>query len=109
LGWGHQGRSPHPGRTLLDAALAGGAQVSARKIGAISPGHRADLVELDDTNPILYGRAQDSLLDAWIFSGQHSPIRTVVCGGKPVVEAGRHIHAMTIRDAFRAAMRRLLA
>jgi formimidoylglutamate deiminase len=99
----------HPGRTLLDAVLAGGAQVSARRIGAIAPGYRADLVELDDTHPILYGREHDTLLDAWIFSGQQNPVRTVICGGKPVVEAGRHIHAMSIRDAFNTAMRRLLA
>jgi formimidoylglutamate deiminase len=100
-------QNPHPGRTLLDAALAGGAQVSGRPIGAIAPGFRADLVELDATHSILLGREDDMLLDAWIFSGQHNPVRTVICGGRPVVEAGRHLRAMGIRDAFGAAMRRL--
>lgn len=102
-------QNPHPGRTLLDAALAGGAQASGRRIGAIAPGMRADLVELDDTHPLLLGRAGDALLDAWVFSGQGSPVRTTICGGRAVVEAGRHVHAMAIRDAFGAAMRRLLA
>ncbi len=99
----------HPGRALYGAALAGGAQASGRPIGAIAPGMRADLVELDDTHPLLLGRAGDALLDAWVFSGQSNPVRTVVCGGRAVVEAGRHIHAMTIRDGFAAAMKRLMA
>ena len=101
-------QKPHPGRTLLDAALSGGAQASGRRIGAIAPGHRADLVELDETHPLLLGRSGDALLDAWVFSGQGNPVRSVVCGGKAVVEAGRHLRAMEIRDAFEAAMRRLL-
>lgn len=99
----------HPGRALWEAALAGGAQACGRPIGAIAPGMRGDLVELDDTHPLLLGRAGDALLDAWLFSGQSNPVRTVVCGGRAVVEAGRHIRAMTIRDAFAAAMRRLAA
>jgi formimidoylglutamate deiminase len=65
-------------------------------------------VELDDTHPLLLGREGDALLDAWVFSGQGNPVRTVTCGGRVMVEAGRHIHAMTIRDGFAAAMRRLL-
>jgi formimidoylglutamate deiminase len=101
-------RRPNPGRALYEAALAGGAQASGRPIGAIAQGMRADFVELDDTHPLLLGRAGDALLDAWIFSGQGNPVRTVTCGGRVVVEAGRHIHAMTIRDDFAAAMKRLL-
>jgi formimidoylglutamate deiminase len=101
--------NPHPGRTLLDGALAGGAQVSGRKLGRIAPGMRADLVELDDTHPLLLGRAGDALLDAWVFSGQGNPVRTVACGGRVVVEAGRHVDAMAIGDSFGAAMRRLMA
>lgn len=102
-------QNPHPGRTLLDAALAGGTQASGRRIGAIAPGMRADLVELDGTHPLLLGRAGDALLDAWVFSGQGGPVRTTICGGRVVVEAGRHVHSMAIRDAFGAAMKRLLA
>jgi formimidoylglutamate deiminase len=101
--------NPHPGRTLLDAVLAGGAQASGRKLGAIAPGLRADFVELDDTHPLLVGRTGDALLDAWVFSGQGNTVRTTVCGGTVVVEAGRHVRAMAIRDAFTVAMKRLLA
>lgn len=102
-------QNPHPGRTLLDATLAGGAQASGRRLGAIAPGMRADLVELDDAHPLLLGRSGDALLDAWVFSGQGNPVRTVACGGRVVVEAGRHVKAMEIRDGFAGAMRRLLA
>jgi formimidoylglutamate deiminase len=102
-------QNPHPGRTLLDAALAGGARASGRRIGALAPGMRADFVELDDTHPLLLGRSGDALLDAWVFSGQANPVRSVACGGRMVVEAGRHVDAMTIRDGFAAAMRRLMA
>jgi formimidoylglutamate deiminase len=70
---------------------------------------RADFVELDAGHPTLIGREGDALLDAWVFSGQGNPVRTVVCGGRAVVEAGRHVQAMAIRDDFGAAMRRLLA
>jgi formimidoylglutamate deiminase len=100
--------SPHPGRLLLDAALAGGAQASGRKIGAIAPGMRCDLVELDDLHPSLLGRSGDGLLDAWVFSGQANPVRTVVVGGKRVVEAGRHVARLEVGEAFAGRMRRLL-
>jgi formimidoylglutamate deiminase len=101
--------NPHPGRTLYGAALAGGAQASGRALGGIAAGMRADFVELDAQHPTLIGREGDALIDAWVFSGQGNPVRTVVCGGRVVVEAGRHVQAMAIRDDFGAAMRRLLA
>jgi formimidoylglutamate deiminase len=99
---------PHPGRLLLDAALAGGAQASGRTIGAVAPGARCDLVELDDTHPALIGRAGDALLDAWVFNGNANPVRTVICGGQAVVEAGRHVARLEIGEKFSQAMRRLL-
>jgi formimidoylglutamate deiminase len=101
--------NPHPGRTLLGGALAGGAQASGRPLGAIAPGMRADLVELDPEHPILVGRQGDALLDGWVFSGQGNPVRTVICGGRAVVEAGRHVDALAIREQFSRTMRRLLA
>jgi formimidoylglutamate deiminase len=101
--------APHPGRLLLEAAVAGGAQASGRRIGAIEAGHRCDLVELDPEHPALIGREGDSLLDSWIFAGNGNPVRSVICGGRTVVEAGRHVAATAIAQNFRAAMRRLAA
>ncbi|PWC27125.1 formimidoylglutamate deiminase [Teichococcus aestuarii] len=100
---------PHPARNLLEASLAGGAQVSARAIAGIAPGQRCDLVALDDEHPALCGREGDELLDAWVFSGQGNPVRQVVAGGRVVVREGRHVAAEPIAAAFRAAMRRLSA
>jgi len=100
---------PHPGRLLLGAALAGGAQASGRPLGAIAPGMRCDLVELDTEHPSLLGHAGDGLLDAWVFCGQSNPVRTVVCGGRRVVEAGRHVARLEIGEGFARTMRRLLA
>jgi formimidoylglutamate deiminase len=100
--------TPHPGRLLLDAALSGGAQASGRPLGAIAPGMRCDLVELDPEHPSLIGHDGDTLLDAWVFNGQGNPVRTVICGGRRVVEAGRHIARLEIGEEFTLTMRRLL-
>ncbi|TCZ66561.1 formimidoylglutamate deiminase [Roseicella aquatilis] len=101
--------APHPGRLLLEAALAGGAQASGRPLGGIAPGLRCDLVELDALHPSLLGRSGDGLLDAWVFSGQANPVRTVVVGGRRVVEAGQHIARLEIGEAFAGTMRRWMA
>lgn len=100
---------PHPGRVLLDAALAGGAQASGRPIGAIAPGLRCDLVALDAAHPALIGREGDALLDAWVFAGQGNPVRDVVVGGRRVVEGGAHVAREAIARDFAAAMGRLAA
>ncbi|RAI58276.1 formimidoylglutamate deiminase [Roseicella frigidaeris] len=99
---------PHPGRRLLEAALAGGAQASGRRIGAIAPGLRCDLVALDDAHPSLIGRAGDALLDAWVFSGQGNPVDTVVVGGRRMVENGRHIIRVEAGKRYTLAIEKLL-
>lgn len=100
---------PHPGRNLVEAALAGGAQASGRPIAGIAAGQRCDLVCLDTDHPALTGHAGDALLDAWIFSGQGNPVTQVVAGGRVVVRDGRHVEAAAIAGRYRAALRRLAA
>ncbi len=100
---------PHPGRFLLEGALAGGAIACGRPLGAIAPGLRCDLVELDAGHPLLAGHQGDGLLDAWVFSGGANAIRTVIGGGRVVVEEGRHVEAEAIGAAYGGVMRRLLA
>lgn len=100
---------PHPGRNLLQAALEGGAQVSARSIGAIAPGKRCDLVELNPDHPALTGLAGDTLLDAWVFNGQGNPVRSVIVGGHEVVREGQHIRREEILAGYRTAMAALSA
>ncbi len=95
------------GRSLFDAALKGGAQAMAQPVGAIAPGHRADIAVLDADHPALIGRAGDNLLDSWIFSGGIACVKDVFVGGSHVVKDRHHVREDEIEAGFRAAMRRL--
>jgi formimidoylglutamate deiminase len=97
------------GRTLLDAALKGGATSMAQPVGALAPGHRADIAVLDDKHPALIGRNGDQAVDSWIFSGGNSCVRDVFVAGEHVVEDRRHIREESILQNFRAAVKRLTA
>ena len=79
------------GRRLFELALAGGAQAVGRPVGALAPGKRADFVVLQAE-----GLHDDNVLDAWLFSADNRAIKSVYCGGAPVVQNGRHI----ARDAI---------
>jgi formimidoylglutamate deiminase len=97
------------GRTLLDGALAGGAQALAQPIVGLQIGARADIVTLDTTHPSLAGRRRDAILDGWIFAARAGAIACVWAGGNKVVENGRHRLGESARDKFNAAVRRLAA
>jgi formimidoylglutamate deiminase len=95
------------GRGLLDGALAGGAQALAQPTVGLQAGACADIVTLDTTHPSLAGRRRDAVLDGWIFAGGN--VACVWAGGDKVVENGRHRLRQQVRDAFNAAVRRLVA
>lgn len=101
---GSQPRSS--GRSLLEAAWSGGAVACGRRVGRIASGYRADIVVLDPDHPSLAGREGDDLLDAWIFSGEETPVRDVAVGGRWVVRDGRHTAAEPIAEAYREVARR---
>jgi formimidoylglutamate deiminase len=92
---------------LHRAALCGGAQALGRNCGAIEVGRLADLVVLDTQHPALVGRGGDALLDAWLFSGNSTPVRDVMVAGNWVVRNRRHRAQQPIAAAFRRTMRRL--
>ncbi len=96
------------GAALWRGALAGGAAALGRKIGALAPGHRADLLVLDAGAPSLYGRGDDLVLDALVFAGIGDAIRDVMVGGKWVVRDRLHDKEDEIAGAFRQAIDRLL-
>ena len=98
---------PSTGRSLLDGALAGGAQACGRRIGNIATGYRADLVALDQDHPRLYGRRGDDLLDSWIFSGNENLVRDVWVGGSKVIEDGRHADEERIAQTYRDTLDQL--
>lgn len=93
------------GRALLDAAWAGGARACGRPLGALAPHLRGDVVVLDPEHPSLVGRAHDDLLDSWIFSGEESPVRHVLVGGRWVVRDGRHEKREEIAQGYRSVAR----
>jgi formimidoylglutamate deiminase len=96
------------GRSLYTRALAGGAQALAQPIGALSAGHRADIVVLDADHPDLAGASGDDMvLDILIFSAGRDLIRTVLTAGKPVVSEGRHHDRDAIAERYRATVSRL--
>ena len=95
------------GRTLLDAAWSGGATASGRRIGSIAKGARADIVILDQNHPALLGLSEDDALDAWIFSGDETPVSDVFTGGNHVVRQGRHVVADNVYDSYAEVARNL--
>jgi formiminoglutamate deiminase len=100
------------GRSLFDAALAGGTQaVSGRAVrrAGLAPGQSADLFSLDAGHPALGGRAGDALLDSWIFATRSDSIDRVWRHGRCVVRNGRHVKREGIARRFAATVQRLLA
>jgi len=95
------------GRSLLEAALAGGARALGRPVGALEVGRRADLVVLDAGHPLLAQRRGDALLDAWIFSGNAPVVRHVVVGGRVVVRDGHHPEEEAAAAGYRDALLRV--
>ena len=83
-------RAASTGRTLWDAALAGGAQALGAGPAGIEAGAWADLVLLDPAHPSLAARSGDRWLDALVFATRGGPIRDVLVRGRRVVADGRH-------------------
>ena len=95
------------GQTLWRAALKGGAQASGLPIGTLQPGHRADLLVLDDGSPLLAAREEPALLDSFIFAGNTPLVRDVMTGGRWVVRDFHHHDEARIAQRYRDTMQRL--
>jgi len=95
------------GRTLFDAALAGGAKALAQPASGLTVGAPADVVTLRTDHRTLEGREGDALLDAWIFASRGPLIDCVWARGVKLVADGRHRARAPVRDRFRKVMRKL--
>ena len=95
------------GRVLLDAAYRGGATACGRPLGDLATGHRADIVVLDPDHPALVGRDGDDVVDAWLFSGEDTPVSDVMVGGRWVVRDGHHVRQEDVLGAYRRVAERL--
>jgi len=97
------------GTTLWLEAAAGGAQALGRRMGALAPGMRADLVVLDGEHPDLVGRGGEAMADALVFSGSSDLVRDVMVGGRWVVQQRHHAAEEAAASRYRDIIRLLLA
>ena len=95
------------GDFLWQAALAGGAQATGRRVGALAAGRRADLLVLDAQHPNLDGVDHAEVLGRMVFCGNDNLVRDVLCGGRWVVQGGRHRAQEAIGARYREALRDL--
>jgi len=100
---------PSVGTTLWLEAAAGGAQALGRRMGALAPGMRADLVVLDGEHPDLAARGGEAAADALVFSGSSDLVRDVMVGGRWVVQQKRHAAEEAAAARYREALRLLVA
>jgi formimidoylglutamate deiminase len=95
------------GAFLWQGALQGGAQAAGRPVGALAPGHRADLLVLDCGHPNLDGVDAQDVLGRLVFCGNDNLVRDVLAGGRWVVQGGRHMAQEAIAGRYRQAVRQL--
>ncbi|WP_036170303.1 formimidoylglutamate deiminase [Massilia sp. 9096] len=94
---------------LWQRALQGGAQASGRRLGALQPGSRADLLVLDAGHPNLDGAAPGEVPGRLLFCGNDNLVRDVLAGGAWVVRDGRHVAQEEIARDYKMALRALRA
>jgi formimidoylglutamate deiminase len=99
--------APDVPANLWAGAAAGGAQALAQPIGRIAPGLRADLVLLDRDAADCESLQAAALLGLATFGGNSNRVRTVLVGGRTVIEEGRHPEEEDAREAYRRSLRRL--
>ncbi|MEM1047096.1 MAG: formimidoylglutamate deiminase [Pseudomonadota bacterium] len=95
------------GRSLYEAALAGGAQALGRQSGRLAPDFHADMVAVDVDGFALTDTIGDAGLDGWIFAGDDRAVRHVWSAGRPVVRDGRHRDRSTIEARYRHVLNEL--
>ena len=98
---------PHAGQELFLRALAGGAQAGGQSKVGLEEGAPADLVVLDDSDPMLAGHGAATLLDALVFSGYRLPIQRVMVEGEWQVIDGEHVDRHETARAFGEALANL--
>ena len=88
------------GRRMFEGILSGGAQASQRKTGRLEVGYWADMLTLDTSSEHLWGRKNDTVLDAWIFAGDDRLVTNVWSAGRHMVKDGEHIARANIVTAY---------
>lgn len=102
-------RDSHVGSELFDRALEGGAAASGQEAVGLQVGANADLVVLNDDDPMLAGHNDDSRLDALVFSGYPLPVERVMVAGEWRVSGAAHVDRDHAREEFARAVREVVA
>jgi len=106
-----EGTSASTGRSLFDAALAGGTQAlqrTGRAVG-LAPGASLDLVTLAPEHPALLERQGDEILDSWVFAAGREAIDCVWRAGERLVSGSRHRDRERLLARYARALQRLRA
>ncbi|HEV7255809.1 MAG TPA: formimidoylglutamate deiminase [Mesorhizobium sp.] len=96
------------GRSLVEAALLGGAQACGVPANGIAAGAAADLVTLRPLHASAAAGQEDAVLDGWIFA-RSAAVESVWAAGRKVVSEGRHVAREKLHARFRKALGELLA
>jgi formimidoylglutamate deiminase len=96
------------GAMLWRRACTAGTRATARNIGAIEAGRRADIVVLDTNGPLFVGREDDELIDTFVFAGSGHEVRDVMVAGRWLVQEGRHFAETAIAAGYKRAMQKIL-
>ena len=104
----HRAGQPMVGRTLFDAALAGGAQAMGQPVAGLAVGQRADWLVLDGNDPYLATAHEDAILNRWLFAGGDRQVRDVLVNGKWVVREGHHADEIESSRDFTRVLKALL-
>lgn len=99
---------PSVGRSLFEAALAGGQRALGHG-GGLAAGAPADIVTLAADHPALCGAGGDRWLDGWIFAARAPVIDSVWRAGRKRVAGGRHLARDTIALRYRRALAKMAA
>lgn len=100
---------PQVATAMTLAAVAGGAQASARPVAGLAAGQQADFVTLDAEHPALAGLQAADMLSAHVFASHRtSAVGSVHVAGQARVRAGRHAAHLDARRGLVAARTQLL-
>ena len=97
----------HTGYALFDRVATGGARACGQQSGRLETGALADLVVLDENDPMFAGHDDDTLLDALLFSGYRVPVERVMVHGEWRVVDGRHVNDDNSRTEYRRVLETL--
>ncbi|PSL18917.1 formimidoylglutamate deiminase [Shimia abyssi] len=95
------------GRRIFSSICEGGALAAGRGSGQIAVGQWADLVALDMQHRNLFGLREDTILDAFAFTGDSSMVQDVWSAGRHMVRGGQHIHRDEIIASYKKAVSEL--